>query len=169
MGCLKHQALSRSMIEPVHNMVYVCVRQRIQGHAFRHILANQSIGVLVEPPLPGMIGMGKIYDRLHRLADPDMVGKLFAVVGRNGLGMRFMGRKQLNGGLSDFLGLFGGDFTQQRIARAPFDQRDEAPVRLPPITRSISPSPMRLFRSTMAGRWSMLTRSLICPRASALP
>ena len=93
MGCLKRQALSRSMIEPVHNMVYLCLRQRIQSHAFRHILANQSIGVLVEPPLPGMIGMGKIYGRLHRLADPDMVGKLFAVVGRNGLGMRFMGCK----------------------------------------------------------------------------
>ena len=56
------------MIEPVHNMVYLCLRQRIQSHAFRHILANQSIGFLVEPPLPGMIGMGKIYGRLQCLA-----------------------------------------------------------------------------------------------------
>ena len=38
--CLKRQGLSRSMMEPVHNMVYLCVRQRIPGHAFRHILAN---------------------------------------------------------------------------------------------------------------------------------
>ena len=82
MGCLKRQALSRSMIEPVHNMVYLCVRQRIQGHAFRHILATQSIGVLVEPPLPGMIGSGQNIRPPPMSGDPDMVGKLFAVVGR---------------------------------------------------------------------------------------
>ena len=94
MGCLKRQALTRSMIEPIHNMMYLCVRQRVEGHAFRYILANQAISVFVESPLPGMIGMRKIYGRLHRLADPDMMGKLFAVVRRNGLGMRFMGLKQ---------------------------------------------------------------------------
>ena len=33
MGCLKRQALSRSMIEPVHTVVYLCVRQRIQSRA----------------------------------------------------------------------------------------------------------------------------------------
>ena len=91
MGCLKRQALSRSMIEPVHTMVYLCVRKRIQGHAFRYILANQAIRVFVESPLPGMIGMRKIDGRLHRLADPDMVGKLFAVVRRNGLGIALYG------------------------------------------------------------------------------
>ena len=95
MGCLKRQALTRSMIEPIHNMMYLCVRQRVEGHAFRYILANQAIRVFVESPLPGMIGMRKIYGRLHRLANPDMMGKLFAVVRRKGLGMRFMGRKQL--------------------------------------------------------------------------
>ena len=52
-----------------------------------------------------MIGMRKIYGRLHRLADPDMMGKLFALVRRNGLGMRFMGRKQPNGGLGNCLSL----------------------------------------------------------------
>ena len=82
------------MIEPIHNMMYLFVRQRVEGHAFRYILANQAISIFVESPLPGMIGMRKIYGRLHRLADPDMMGKLFAVVRRNGLGMRFMGLKQ---------------------------------------------------------------------------
>ena len=56
MGCLKRQALTRSMIEPIHNMMYLCVRQRVEGHAFRYILANQAIRVFVESPLPGMIG-----------------------------------------------------------------------------------------------------------------
>jgi len=76
--------------------------------------------------------MRKIDGRLHRLADPDMVGKLFAVVRRNGLGMRFMGRKQPNGGLGNCLSLFGGDFVQQGIARAPFNQRDEGAGALAP-------------------------------------
>jgi len=43
MGCLKRQALTRSMIEPIHNMMYLCVRQRVEGHAFRYILANQAV------------------------------------------------------------------------------------------------------------------------------
>ena len=49
MGCLERQALSRSMIESVHNMVDLCIRQRIQGHTFRHILANQSLVFSLSP------------------------------------------------------------------------------------------------------------------------
>ena len=105
---LKCQALSRPMIEPIHDVVYLCLRQRIQGRAFGHILANQPIGVLVESPLPGMIGMGKIYSRVQRLADGGMVSKLLAVIGRNRLGMPLMGREQRNGGRRHLLGLFGG-------------------------------------------------------------
>ena len=74
---LKCQALSRSVIEPIHDVVYLLLGQRIQGHPFGHILANQPVGVLVESPLP-MVGMGKIYGRVQRLADRGMVGKLLA-------------------------------------------------------------------------------------------
>ena len=58
MGRLKSQALSRSMIEPIHDVVYLCLRQRIQGRAFGHILANQPIGVLafVRAPRHGRDG-----------------------------------------------------------------------------------------------------------------
>ena len=63
------------MIEPLHDVVYLCLRQRIQGRSFGHILANQPIGVLVESPLPSMIGRGKIHSRVQRLADGGMVGK----------------------------------------------------------------------------------------------
>ena len=61
---LKCQALSRPMIEPIHDMVYLRLRQRIQGCAFGHVLANQSIGILVEPTLPSLIGMGEIDGRV---------------------------------------------------------------------------------------------------------
>ena len=127
MGRLKCQALSWPMIEPVHDVVYLRLRQRIQGRAFGHILANQPIGVLVESPLPSMVEVGKIDGRVQRLGDRGMVGKLLAVIGGNRLGMLLMGREQRNGGRRHLLGLFRGDFAQHGIARAPFDQRDERP------------------------------------------
>ena len=73
------------------------LRQRIQGRAFGHILANQPVGVLVESALPSMVGMGKIDGRVQRLADGGMVGKLLAVIGCNRLGMLLMGSEQCNG------------------------------------------------------------------------
>ena len=161
MGCLKRQALTRSMIEPIHNiMMYLCVRQRVEGHAFRYILANQAISVFVESPLPGMIGMRKIYGRLHRLANPDMMGKLFAVVRRNGLGMRFMGLKQPNGGLGNCLSLFGSYFVQQGIARAPFNQRDEGAGALTSHDQIDFP---------IADGRALVNADPVFPRASALP
>ena len=69
------------MIEPLHDVVYLRLGQRIQGRPFGHILANQPVGVLVESALPGMVGMGKIHSRVQRLADRGMVGKLLAVIG----------------------------------------------------------------------------------------
>ena len=124
---LKRQALSRPMIEPIHDVVYLRLRQRIEGRAFGHILANQPIGVLVESALPSLVGMGKIDGRVQRLADGGMVGKLLAVIGGNRLGMLLMSREQRNGDRHHLLGLFGGDFAQHGIARAPFDQRDQRP------------------------------------------
>ena len=115
------------MIEPIHDVVYLRLGQRIEGRAFGHILANQPVGVLVESPFPGMVGMGKIDGRVQRLGDGGMVGKLLAVIGGNRLSVPLMGREQRNGGRCHVLGLFGGDFAQQGIARAPFDQRDERP------------------------------------------
>ena len=57
------------MIELIHDVVNLLVRQHIQGQPLGTILSNQSIGVLVEPPLPGMVGMGEIHRRFQRLAD----------------------------------------------------------------------------------------------------
>ena len=71
--------------------------------------------------------MGKIDDRVQRLGDRGMVGKLLAVIGRNRLGVLLMGREQPNGGRRHVLGLFGADFAQQGIALASFHQRDQRP------------------------------------------
>ena len=52
------------MIEPLHDVVYLCLRQRIHVRAFGHILANQPVGVLevriksIKPPrLFGLFGL----------------------------------------------------------------------------------------------------------------
>ena len=115
------------MVEPIPDVVYLRLRQRIHGRPFGHIRANQPIGVLVESALPSMVGMGKIDRRVQRLADRGRVGKRLAIIGGNRLGMLFMGREQCNGRRGYMLGLFGGDFAQHGIARAPFDHRDQRP------------------------------------------
>ena len=128
------------MIEPIHDVVYLCLRQRIQGrieHRWR-----KPIGALVESPL-GMIGMGKI-TAASNASDGGMVSKLLAVIGRNRLGMP--------------------PSNNVAAASGPFAHISPPALRARPITKSISQSPMRLFASTI-GRWSILTRSLICPRA----
>ena len=107
MGRLKCQALSRPMIEPIHDVMDLLVGQRIEGRTFGHILANQPVGVLIESPFPSMVGMGKIDGCVQRLADRSMVGKLLAIIGRYRLGMPRMGREQRNGGRRHLLGLFG--------------------------------------------------------------
>ena len=67
---LKCQALSRSMIEPLHDVV-TCA-----SDIFGHILANQPVGVLVESALPSMVGMGKITAASNAWLIVVMVGKL---------------------------------------------------------------------------------------------
>ena len=113
------------MIESVHNMLHLSLRQRIQVHPFGYILANEAIGVFVEPALPGMVRLGEIDRRVQRLADGPMVGKLLSIVGGNRLCMRLMRSKQGHGFIRHFVRLLGGHFAQQRVARAPLNQRDE--------------------------------------------
>ena len=38
MGRLKRQALSRPMIEPIHDVVYLCLRQRMQAECGRLVM-----------------------------------------------------------------------------------------------------------------------------------
>ena len=106
-------------------MLHLSLRQRIQVHPFGYILANESIGVWVEPALPGMVRLGEIDRRVQRLADGPMVGKLLSIVGGNRLCMRLMRSKQGHGFIRHFVRLLGGHFAQQRVARAPLNQRDE--------------------------------------------
>ena len=52
------------MIESLHNVSNPVLWHRLQHRAFGHVLANQSIGILVESPLPSLIGMGEIDGRV---------------------------------------------------------------------------------------------------------
>ena len=48
--------------------------------ALGQVLTNESIGVLVEPTLPGMVGVGEAALGVESLGDGLMVGELLAVV-----------------------------------------------------------------------------------------
>ena len=54
--------------------------ERLEVRAFGQVLANESVGVLVEPALPGMVGVGEVALGVESLGDGLMVGELLAVV-----------------------------------------------------------------------------------------
>ena len=49
--------------------------------AFRELLANEAVGVLVQAAFPRVIGLGKIESSFQFLSDALISGELFAIVG----------------------------------------------------------------------------------------
>ena len=49
------EALSRARIQPMGDSVQLTLGVARQNHAFRQVLAQQAIGVLIGPALPGAI------------------------------------------------------------------------------------------------------------------
>ena len=49
------EALSRARIQPMGDGVQLTLGVARQNHAFRQVLAQQAIGVLIGPALPGAI------------------------------------------------------------------------------------------------------------------
>ena len=78
--------------------------------ALGQILTDEPVGVLVEPTLPGMVGVGEVALGIESLGDSLMVGELLAVViGErvNKVGMRLQCCEQgVRDGLGDLSGAF---------------------------------------------------------------
>ena len=55
------QALSRSVVECVDRIIDFFVGDVEQVGALGEILAQQPVGVFVEPPLPGVVGVREVH------------------------------------------------------------------------------------------------------------
>ena len=135
-------------LAPLVNMLHLLLGQRIQGHAFGHIRANQPVGVLIEPALPGMAGVGEAALGVKCFGDSLMIGELLAVVigeGVNKVGMRPQCYEQgIRDGLS---GLVGSLAMRDATCLALYSvSKTESPSF--PTTVSASQSPMRERSST---------------------
>ena len=79
------EALSRAGIQPLRDRVQLALGVARQIRALRHILAQQAIGVLSGPALPGAVWIGKEDLDREPLGQPLMFRHLFAPI----IGQRF--------------------------------------------------------------------------------
>jgi len=140
-----------------------------QGLFFRKVLADQAIGVLIQAPLPGMIGLGKIALAMQGGSDRFMAGKLQAIVEGYGMNIFLMKQQQTDDFLGYQLGLFIADVPHQRPSADSFTESYQIADTLGSYHQVPSQSPRRVFVSTMAGLCSIPLRLGILPRLSRLP
>ncbi len=94
-----------------HNAADLFDRKGPEIGALGQVLADESVGVLVEPTLPRMVGVGKVALCVEFFGDGLMIGELLAVVigeGVNKVGMRPQCYEQgIRDGLSGLVGSLG--------------------------------------------------------------
>lgn len=120
---LKAEAFPWARVEPMGNGIQLALGIPRQIRALRQVLAQQAIGILVGPALPGAVRIGKEDLDRETLRQPLMVRHLFAPI----VGQRF---PQRGGHLSELLGEApvgtGGiravHSDQQHQSRGPFHQ-----------------------------------------------
>jgi hypothetical protein len=61
-------------------MLRTCACEGVEIGALGQVLTDESVGVLVESALPGMVGVGKVALGVESLGDGLMVGQLLAIV-----------------------------------------------------------------------------------------
>tara|TARA_B100000749_G_scaffold46563_1_gene32740 strand:+ start:97 stop:531 length:435 start_codon:yes stop_codon:yes gene_type:complete len=131
-----------------HNAADLFDRKGPEIGALGQVLADESVGVLVEPTLPRMVGVGKVALCVEFFGDGLMIGELLAVVigeGVNKVGMRPQCYEQgIRDGLS---GLVGSLAMRDATCLALYSvSKTESPSF--PTTVSASQSPMRERSST---------------------
>ena len=96
-----------------HNAADLFDRKGPEIGTLGQVLADESVGVLVEPTLPRMVGVGKVALCVEFFGDGLMIGELLAVVigeGVNKVGMRPQCYEQgIRDGLSGLVGSLGDD------------------------------------------------------------
>ncbi len=70
------------MVQAIHDMSDLLISDGREVPAPGQVLANQSVGVFVQSPLPGSIGPGEVELGLKRGGNRAMTGEFFAVVER---------------------------------------------------------------------------------------
>jgi hypothetical protein len=131
-----------------HNAADLFDRKGPEIGALGQVLADESVGVLVEPTLPRMVGVGKVALCVEFFGDGLMIGELLAVVigeGVNKVGMRPQCYEQgIRDGLSGLVGGLGDDALTCLALYSV--SKTESPSF--PTTVSASQSPMRERSST---------------------
>gem|GEM_PF-5951807 len=121
-GSLPAQASTGAMIESVHGIEHLLLTGLAQIAALGEVVAQQPIVVLVEASLPGAVWIGKVHLRLQACVHPCVLGKLLAVVQRQGMAALGMGPEHVDDGLTHRLGLAPLHVLRQCVARAPLGQ-----------------------------------------------
>ena len=68
------------MIEPILDHGQFPFADIMKFPILGKILSDQAIGMFVEPPFPGMIGIGEVKTAVKFFGDPSVLGELLAVV-----------------------------------------------------------------------------------------
>ena len=59
MWCSEFRTFSGPVVEPVHDVLDLLRCQPVEAYSFREIPADQTVGVFVQPSLPGMAGVSE--------------------------------------------------------------------------------------------------------------
>ena len=75
---------ARSGVEMLRNSIALSLSQVSHAGAFRDVLANQTVGVFVRSPLPGVMRCGEVECRVGRGFDLRILMELCSIISRNG-------------------------------------------------------------------------------------
>ena len=126
LGSSVTKPLARPGVELLSDSVAVRLSNGSHAFALREVLANESIGVLVRAPLPGVVWGREIELGAGGGLDAAIAMKLGPVVGGDGPEGSRMLPDELDG--PEVQGCNGaiGKFSDQGESRLPFHQRDDA-------------------------------------------
>ena len=95
MWCAIAQAFTRAVVQVVHRIINLISANFKQVGGLGKELTQQAVVVLIEPALPGTVGVRKVHLCLQTSGDELMLSELFAVVKSQGLALGFVRAQQL--------------------------------------------------------------------------
>lgn len=94
------------MIQAVFYLLDISFCQMFKAAAFGDILPNQSIDVLIQPSLPGAIGVAEVVIAFELFGNALMFGKLQSVIGGDGMHVSFVRTQEAYDLIGDQFGCF---------------------------------------------------------------
>src|SRR5512147_316106 len=76
-------------------MLHILVRDQLEVTFLRKVLSEQTVGVFIGAAFPGSIGMREEVFELEQLSNLLMIGKLFAMIGGQGMNLVLDRKEQL--------------------------------------------------------------------------